>query len=62
MISKLTIKNFAIIKHIEICFKDGFSKHRVKLGTKSIMIDAAKNINGQRSTKDYYLIKILNVF
>ena len=52
MISKLTIKNFAIIKHIEISFKDGFSALSGETGAgKSIMIDAIALLMGKRSDK-----------
>ena len=41
MIYKLFIKNFAIIKNIEIYFKDGFSVLSGETGAgKSIMLDA----------------------
>jgi len=52
MICKLTIKNFAIIKHVEIYFKDGFSALSGETGAgKSIMIDAIALLMGKRSDK-----------
>ena len=52
MIYKLFIKNFAIIKNIEIYFKDGFSVLSGETGAgKSIMLDAIALLMGKRSDR-----------
>jgi DNA repair protein RecN (Recombination protein N) len=53
MLHELSIKNFAIIDDIKICFKDGFSVLTGETGAgKSIIIEAVSLLLGSRSSAD----------
>ncbi len=53
MLIQLIIKNFALIKHTEINFFDGFNVITGETGTgKSIIINATKLLLGSRATPD----------
>ena len=53
MIKKLQIKNFALIKNLEIDFSSGFSVISGETGAgKSIILEAISLLTGKRSDKE----------